>query len=484
MFADGLLQIRKKKNSHIFFCFSSLSLFLPLSLPTPSHHHQNTQALDIQHQLAAKLYADVNLAQYKALLANDREPAGKKANASAVAALAAYRVAVQALPFKQVSLDPLFGKLLAGLSEEEIKKAGNIANPVAKKIAVAAAENSAAFEYANFKPASAKDGKPGSYAFTPGQVSSFYPQLGNSKLYVLQGSAKENVDRDFKNYSALKVGTKEYEDALAQVARVGVNSSAAERTKAQAVLPGFWAAGGGSATVAGYYLDIAASLLPENATLLQTAELFSRLAVSNYDANVLGWYIKYRDLAARPITALRRGGNGGNLSEAQPEWEPFLKTPAHPEYPSGHTLTSGSSAEVLANWFGSDSVPFTAKSKGFDPRNFSSLRASAVEVGDSRLYGKTSFAFFSSSRVCFEREREGMHARGRWRSRVALFFSFLKGHEKKRKGKTKNIDFLPLSTNKKIGGIHYNQSSVDGNDIGREVAKKVDAGFNKTFGEK
>ena len=357
---------------------------------------KKTQALDVQSQLSARLYADVNLAEYKALLANEREPSSKKANASAVAALAAYRVAVQALPFKEVALDPLVGKLLEGLSDEEVKKAGNVAYPVAKKIAVAAAENSGAFEFANFKPASAEDGKPGSYAFTPGQKFSLYPQLGNSKLYVLQGgSPREIVDRDFKGYSSLKVGTKEYERELAQVARVGgLNST--ERSKEQSTIPAFWADGPGTPAIAGHYMQIAASLLPESATLLQTAELFARIAVANADAATLGWVLKYRDLAARPVTALRRGGNGGNHSEPSPAWEPLLKTPPHPEYPSGHTITSGSSAEVIANWFGRDDIPFSTNTvaKGFEPRNFTSLRASAVEVGDSRLYGELPCCFF------------------------------------------------------------------------------------------
>ena len=375
--------------------------------PPPPTTTTTYQALDIQHQLAARLYADVNLAEYKALLANEREPAGKRANASAVAALAAYRVALQALPFRQVSLDPLVDRLLEGLSAEELRKAGGVAYPVARKVAAASSsDNSGAFEYAGFRPAPAAGGKPGSYAFVPGQKSSLYPQLGNSRLYVLGGggegrgggsSAREVVDKDFRNFSALKVGTPEYEAALAQVARVGwLNST--ERTREQAEIPGFWADGAGTPTVAGHYLQIAAALLPENATLLQTAELFARVAVAASDAATVGWVLKYRDLAARPLTALRRGGNGGgpgtNLSEPLPDWEPFLKTPPHPEYPSGHTLTSGSAAEILANWFGRDDVPFTTSTaaKGFGPRNFTSLRASAVEVGDSRLYGE--FFFF------------------------------------------------------------------------------------------
>ena len=411
----------------LFFPFSAFPLSpFPLSA--------SPQALDIQSQLAARLYADVNLAEYKALLANEKEPQEKKrANASAVAALAAYRVAVQALPFKQVSLDPLVDKLLEGLSAEELKKAGDVAYPAARKVVAAAEGNSGAFEYAGFRPAPAApgSGKPGPYAFVPGQKSALYPQLGNSKLYVLGGggegrgssslSAKEVVDKDFKNFSALKAGTPEYEAALAQVARVGSLNST-DRTKDQAEIPGFWADGAATPTVAGHFVQIAAALLPANASLLQSAELLARVAVAVSDASTVGWVIKYRDLAARPLTALRRGGNGQgtSLSEPVPDWEPLLKTPPHPEYPSGHALTSGSAAEVLASWFGRDDVPFTTSTaaKGFGPRNFSSLRASAVEVGDSRLFG----------------------------------------------------------------GIHYNKSVVDGNDIGREVAKRIDSAFNKTFG--
>ena len=281
--------------------------------------------------------------------------------------------------------------------------------------------------------------------------------MANFKLYVLQGgSPEEIVDRDFKNYSSLKIGTKEYEKELAQVARVGwLNST--ERSKEQSTIPGFWLDGPGTPTVAGHYLQIATSLLPENATLLQTAELFARISVANSDAATLGWVLKYRNLAARPITALRRGGNGGNYSESVPNWEPFLKTPPHPEYPSGHTITSGSSAEVIANWFGRDDIPFSTNTatKGFEPRNYTSLRASAVEVGDSRLYGELPSSF------C-----------------LALARSL----ELKLERKTKNSSNLLNLSKPNTGGIHYNQSSVDGNNLGAEVAKKVDAAFNETFG--
>lgn len=227
----------------------------------------------------------------------------------------------------------------------------------------------------------------------------------------------EKEASEFKRFSSLKVGTPEYEKALAHVERVGGNKSTA-RTADQSVVAKFWADGAGTPTVAGHYLQIAASLLPANATLLQTAELFSRVAAAQYDAAVVAWAIKYRDLFWRPITAIRRSGGGSGNNNT--DWEPFLKTPPHPEYPSGHTVTSGASSEVLKNFFGGDNVFFTTNTaaKGFSPRNYSSLRASADEVGDSRVWG----------------------------------------------------------------GIHFNQSSIDGNDLGQIIAKKTEAEFDKVVG--
>ena len=40
-------------------------------------------------------------------------------------------------------------------------------------------------------------------------------------------------------------------------------------------------------------------------TLLETAELFAKLQIAVYDSNIQGWYIKYRTLFWRPVTAIR-----------------------------------------------------------------------------------------------------------------------------------------------------------------------------------
>ncbi len=55
----------------------------------------------------------------------------------------------------------------------------------------------------------------------------------------------------------------------------------------------------------GHYYTIAKSLLPNDTSLLDTAELFARLGSAQFDSNIVGWYVKFYYLFWRPITAIR-----------------------------------------------------------------------------------------------------------------------------------------------------------------------------------
>ena len=57
--------------------------------------------------------------------------------------------------------------------------------------------------------------------------------------------------------------------------------------------------------ITGHWNNITAFTLPANVSLLDTAELYAKLQVSFYDGNIQGWYIKYRTLFWRPVTAIR-----------------------------------------------------------------------------------------------------------------------------------------------------------------------------------
>jgi membrane-associated phospholipid phosphatase len=131
---------------------------------------------------------------------------------------------------------------------------------------------------------------------------------------------------------------------------------------------------------------------------MQNAHLFALLNVTMADAGIACWDSKYRYVFWRPITAIRLGDTDGNAStDPDTAWTPWLDalppgTPAHPEYPSGHSTVSGAAASILAAAFG-ENTPFTATSEILPgtTRSFSSFSAATAEIADARVFGGIHF---------------------------------------------------------------------------------------------
>jgi hypothetical protein len=165
--------------------------------------------------------------------------------------------------------------------------------------------------------------------------------------------------------------------------------SGSERTNDQSELALFWA---GNTPL--YWNRVASQISGERAlSLTENAHLFALLNVSMADAGIACWDAKYRYVYWRPITAIRSGDLDGN-SATDPDanfvpWLDFFPagTPAHPEYPSGHSTVSGAAAFVLANAFG-DNTSFTVTSDVRPgTRSFSSFSAATAEIADARVFG-------------------------------------------------------------------------------------------------
>jgi PAP2 superfamily protein len=88
-----------------------------------------------------------------------------------------------------------------------------------------------------------------------------------------------------------------------------------------------------------------------HSTLLENARLMAALDVAMADAAIGCWTAKYTYTLWRPITAIRED-DGNPLTAQDAAWMPLFATPAHPEYPSGHSCVSGAAATVLAKEFG------------------------------------------------------------------------------------------------------------------------------------
>ena len=105
------------------------------------------------------------------------------------------------------------------------------------------------------------------------------------------------------------------------------------------------------------------------------------IAISLHDAFVACWDEKYRSDRIRPETVINR--------YIDKTWNPLLQTPPFPEYVSGHSVVSTSSAEILSIIFG-EKFSFrdiTEKEYGLKTRKYTSFKQAAEEACISRLYG-------------------------------------------------------------------------------------------------
>jgi hypothetical protein len=84
----------------------------------------------------------------------------------------------------------------------------------------------------------------------------------------------------------------------------------------------------------------------------------------------------------RPLTAIR-----ASTSNPDPKWEPLINTPPHPDYVSGHSITSGAWSRSLQLLFGNDGVPFSATGfGGAMTRQFTSFSQAATEIENARIW--------------------------------------------------------------------------------------------------
>ena len=203
------------------------------------------------------------------------------------------------------------------------------------------------------------------------------PQFATMEPWVLARPGQ------FRLPPPLALLSPEYAADLSEVRMMGAFSGSG-RSSDQSELALFWA---GNTPL--FWNRIASQIAAQRSLpLLQESRLFARLNVAMADAAIACWDSKYRYVFWRPITAIRDAATPNpDLS-----WTPWLDslptgTPAHPEYPSGHSTVSGAAAFTLAAAFGDDTA-FTVTSE-IRPgtRSFTSFSAAVAEIADARVFG-------------------------------------------------------------------------------------------------
>jgi PAP2 superfamily len=131
--------------------------------------------------------------------------------------------------------------------------------------------------------------------------------------------------------------------------------------------------------------------------LWENARLFGLLNFALTDGYIASFDTKYHYNFWRPITAIREAATDGNPNTiADPTWTPLEITPPIPDYDSAHSVAGGTAAEVLKQFFGTDTVGFSTCSTSLpagsncnDPspviRSYATFSQAAEENGLSRI---------------------------------------------------------------------------------------------------
>jgi hypothetical protein len=113
-------------------------------------------------------------------------------------------------------------------------------------------------------------------------------------------------------------------------------------------------------------------------------EVYAMMGIAVGDSFISAWSLKYQVNLLRPVTFIR-----ANIRRS---WSPFIESPPFPEYPSGHSVVSGSAWVILTRMLGP--VAYTDETHrifGHDhaplQRTFYSFEQAANEAAISRLYG-------------------------------------------------------------------------------------------------
>ncbi|WP_106619391.1 vanadium-dependent haloperoxidase [Saccharothrix carnea] len=305
----------------------------------------------------------------------------------AAVATAVHGVLKALVPEQAARLDTALAGSLAGLPGGAAKEVGIVAGREAAAAVVRARADDRLDPASVNAPFTPPPEAPGVYRFTPGVTRVVGAGYSRGRPFLIQ-----RADR-FRPPRPPALGTDEYRRDLAEVRRLGGQVS--ERTEEQSDLA--WL------NPLAQYLPVFRSVLGDpTRSRADKVRLLVAFGVTVVDSGIALFEAKYFHLHWRPITAIRAADTDGDpLTDPDPTWASNLPTPAHPEYPSGHTVTAAVAEQVFSRFVGPSSpVTFSATYTRGDGkvvhreyRRGTPWTALTRENVDSRVYAGVHFRF-------------------------------------------------------------------------------------------
>ena len=163
---------------------------------------------------------------------------------------------------------------------------------------------------------------------TPSVATVVLPGLGDMRPFFLTSAGQ------FRPPAPPAVGTAEFDAALAEVRDIAAN-----RTPEQMTAPLTLLFVTGTSGISGRWNQEATDLIvSHHLNERRAAHAYALMHMAAMDAYIACWEAKYEYFMIRP-------------TQADPSITTIVGVPNHPSYPSGHSCTSGASAEVLAILF-------------------------------------------------------------------------------------------------------------------------------------
>jgi len=293
-------------------------------------------------------------------------PAG--ASADAAAATAAHAVLMSLYPQQKPALDAALQASLAKLPDGGAKTDGSTLGRQVAEQCIAMRSGDGWNARVAYTPATAA----GSWQPAPPSMGPFASVFwADVKPFFLKSSTELTAP------GPLALDSAQYAKELDEVRRLGRRDST-ERTADQTFAAIFTLTNGGQM----WNAAARAAAGAKGTTMPENARIFAVINMAALDAVITGWEVKRKMGTWRPLTAIR-----ASTTNPDPKWEPLINTPPHPDYVSGHSITSGAWSRSLQLLFGNDGVPFTVNGFGGSmTRQFTSFSQASTEIENARIW--------------------------------------------------------------------------------------------------
>ncbi|MGP3988891.1 vanadium-dependent haloperoxidase [Streptomyces sp. 3N207] len=301
------------------------------------------------------------------------EGAGRAAFQNAALASAVHHSLVTLVPDRTEQLDAALRRTLDGIPDGAAKDRGVAAGERQARIVLDSRKGDGLDPASVNAPFPVPEAAPGVWQPTPPDNAPA-TQYGNrlAQPFLLKSA------RQFRLGPPPALDSDRYRSDLAEVRAYG-SADSTQRTAHQTETANFWF--GSSLTLYTEPLRVALARFLE--PVERRARLVALFHVALVDTQIATSDSKYTHVRWRPVTAIRTGD-----IEPDPDWAPLHTTPAHPDYPSGHTTYSGAAQEVLTELVGPRTAPFdlTSPTAPGVTRTYTGWSRLTAENVDARIF--------------------------------------------------------------------------------------------------